>query len=48
MVVEQLTYLLFLKMADEKASAPYLTEAQRRDAAATLLLYCHFLEAVLE
>ena len=35
-VVEQLTFLLFLKMADEQAKAPYLIEAQRRDAAATL------------
>ena len=34
--IEQLTFLLFLKMADEKASASYLTEAQRRDAAATI------------
>ena len=34
--VEQLTFLLFLKMADEQAKAPYFSEAQRRDAAATI------------
>ena len=34
--VEQLTFLLFLKMADEQAKAPYLTEEKRRDAASTI------------
>jgi type I restriction enzyme M protein len=34
--VEQLTFLLFLKMADEQASAPYLSEEKRRDAASTI------------
>jgi GrpB-like predicted nucleotidyltransferase (UPF0157 family) len=43
-VVEQLTFLLFLKMADEQAKAPYLSEAPRRDAAATL---AYFLRADL-
>ena len=33
--VEELTFLLLLKMRDEKASAPYLAEIQWRDAAAT-------------
>ena len=34
--VEQLTFLLFLKMADEQSKAPYLSEEKRRDAAATI------------
>jgi type I restriction enzyme M protein len=34
--VEQLTFLLFLKMADEQATAPYLSAEKRRDAASTL------------
>lgn len=34
--VEQLTFLLFLKMADEQAKAPYLSAEKRRDAAATI------------
>lgn len=34
--VEQLTFLLFLKMADEQAKAPYLSPDKRRDAAATI------------
>lgn len=34
--VEQLTFLLFLKMADEQAKSPYLSEEKRRDAASTI------------
>jgi type I restriction enzyme M protein len=34
--VEQLTFLLFLKMADEQAKAPYVSQEKRRDAAATI------------
>lgn len=34
--VEQLTFLLFLKMADKQSRAPYLSEEKRRDAAATI------------
>jgi type I restriction enzyme M protein len=34
--VEQLTFLLFLKMADEQSRPPYLSEAKRRDAASTI------------
>ncbi|MBV6501470.1 MAG: putative type I restriction enzymeP M protein [Prosthecobacter sp.] len=34
--VEQLTFLLFLKMADEQAKSPYLSEDKRRDAASTI------------
>src|SRR3970040_1862947 len=34
--VEQLTFLLFLKMADEQARSPFLTEEKRRDAASTI------------
>lgn len=34
--VEQLTFLLFLKMADEQSNAPYLAEEKRRDAASTI------------
>ena len=33
--VEQLTFLLFLKMADEQSKSPYLSEDKRRDAAST-------------
>lgn len=34
--VEQLTFLLFLKMADEQARSPFASEEKRRDAAATI------------
>ncbi len=34
--VEQLTFLLFLKMADEQTKAAYLSPEKRRDAAATI------------
>ena len=34
--VEQLTFLLFLKMADEQSKPPYLSEEKRRDAASTV------------
>ncbi len=34
--VEQLTFLLFLKMADEQSKSPYLSEDKRRDAASTI------------
>jgi type I restriction enzyme M protein len=34
--VEQLTFLLFLKMADEQARSPFASAEKRRDAAATI------------
>ena len=34
--VEQLTFLLFLKMADEQSRPPFSELKQRRDAAATV------------
>ena len=34
--VEQLTFLLFLKMADGQSNALYLSAEKRRDAASTL------------
>jgi type I restriction enzyme M protein len=34
--VEQLTFLLFLKMADEQSKSPFLSEDKRRDAASTI------------
>ncbi len=33
--VEQLTFLLFLKMTDERTKSAYLSEEKRRDAAST-------------
>jgi type I restriction enzyme M protein len=33
--VEQLTFLLFLKMADEQSKPPYVDADKRRDAATT-------------
>ena len=35
--VEQLTFLLFLKVADEQANAPYLSAEKRRNVAATFV-----------
>ena len=34
--IEQLTYLLFLKMADEQSKPPYADPDKRRDAASTI------------